>query len=118
VNAGGSGTPSSVVSAATVATPGAASSITWQMTPSGSYSQGSGSIGVNAHVNPADAAVQFGFSASMTQPPSSWTAAAHVNSDFWGAYVSTPASAGIWYAWVEGTDGSCPTVYPTPFTVT
>jgi prolipoprotein diacylglyceryltransferase len=41
-----------------------------------------------------------------------------VNTDLWGAYVSTPASAGTWYAWVEGTDGSKPTVYPTPFTVT
>jgi len=41
-----------------------------------------------------------------------------VNSDLWGAYVATPAIAGVWYAWVEGTDGSAPTVYSTPFTVT
>jgi len=73
---------------------------------------------VNAHINPATAGVQFGFSLSATVPPSSWAVANFVNTDLWGSYVSTPASAGTWYGWVEGTDGSTPTVYPTPFTVT
>lgn len=41
-----------------------------------------------------------------------------VNTDLWGAYVATPSVAGTWYSWVEGTDGSLPTVYPTPFSVT
>jgi hypothetical protein len=41
-----------------------------------------------------------------------------VNSDLWGVYAPTPAAAGTWYAWAEGIDGSAPTVYPTPFTVT
>ena len=41
-----------------------------------------------------------------------------VNSDLWGQYVATPAIAGSWYGWAEGTDGSTPTVYATPFTVT
>lgn len=39
------------------------------------------------------------------------------STNLWGAYVSTPASPGTWYAWVEGTDGSKPTVDPTAFTV-
>ena len=77
----------------------------------------SGAIGVNVHVAPAAGAVEFGFSNSATALPTIWTAGLHVNSDLWGAYVPTPASAGTWYAWAEGTDGSSPTVYPTPFTV-
>ena len=88
------------------------------MVPVGPYTHGLGSIGVNAHINPAAAAVQFGFSTSASVPPSNWVVGNYVNSDLWGAYVSTPASAGSWYAWVEGTDGSKPTVYPTPFIVT
>jgi hypothetical protein len=43
---------------------------------------------------------------------------ASVNTNLWGAYVNTPSSTGTYYAWVEGTDGSLPTVYPTGFTVT
>jgi hypothetical protein len=88
------------------------------MVPTGSFSHGTGYIGVNAQVNPATAAIQFGFSTSAVSPPTAWTAAALVNSNLWGQYVATPASAGSWYAWAEGTDGSCPTVYATPFTVT
>ncbi len=41
-----------------------------------------------------------------------------VNTDLWGAFVPIPATAGTWYAWCEGSDGSTPTVYATPFTVT
>jgi|SRR5579872_2207655 len=54
----------------------------------------------------------------LMPPGSAKTAYASINSDFWGAYVSTPPSAGAWYAWGEGTDGSTPTVYPVAFTVT
>lgn len=54
----------------------------------------------------------------LMPPGSAKSTYASVNTNLWGAYVSTPASAGTWYAWVEGTDGSKPTVYPTPFTVT
>jgi hypothetical protein len=118
VNSGGAGQPSSVATGTTTAIAGAVTGVTWGMVPSGSYTHGSGSIGVNAHITPATAAVQFGFSTSAVTPPSSWVVATHVNTDLWGAYVSTPATAGTWYAWVEGTDSSDPTVYPTPFTVT
>jgi hypothetical protein len=117
-NGGGAGLPSSVASASTASATGAVTAITWALVPSGSYAHGAGSIGVNAHVTPSSATVQFGFSTSSTVPPTSWVLAGFVNSNLWGAYVSTPAVAGTWYAWVEGTDGSFPTVYATPFTVT
>ena len=118
VNPGGAGQPSAVATASTTAAPGSVVSAAWNMVPVGPYTHGLGSIGVNAHINPAAAAVQFGFSTSASVPPSNWVVGNYVNSDLWGAYVSTPASAGSWYAWVEGTDGSRPTVYPTPFIVT
>ena len=118
VNGGGAGLPSVVASATTMAVPGAVISITWQTTPSGSYPHGAGSLGVNAHINPGSAPVQFGFSNSTTVRPTSWTVATYVNSDFWGAYVPTPPSAGTWYAWVEGLDGSTPTPSLAGFTVT
>ena len=54
----------------------------------------------------------------LMPPGSAKTAYASINTDFWGADVPTPASAGTWYAWVEGTDGSAATVYPIAFTVT
>jgi hypothetical protein len=101
-----------------MAVPGAVISITWQTTPSGSYPHGAGSLGVNAHINPGSAPVQFGFSNSTTVRPTSWTVATYVNYDLWGAYVPTPPSAGTWYAWVEGLDGSTPTPSLAGFTVT
>ena len=54
----------------------------------------------------------------LMPPGSAKSTYAFVNTDLWGAYVSTPVVAGTWYAWVEGTDGSRPTVYPIAFTVT
>ena len=117
VNAGGTGSPSASVTAATLAAPGSVTSITWNVAPSGSYTHGGGNIGVNAHVSPSTSAVQFGLSASATTPPTTWVAASYVNTDLWGAYVPIPATAGTWYAWCEGTDGSAPTVFPTAFAV-
>lgn len=117
VNAAGSGPSSAAATVQTPAAPNAVSSISWNVPPAGPYSKGSGSIGVNAHVTPATAAIQFGASQSSTVPPTTWTTAVNVNSDLWGAYVPTPATAGTWYMWAEGTDGSCPTVYGTPFAV-
>jgi len=117
VNAVGSGTPSSVVTAATFAASQSVSSITWNLLPAGPYTHGSGAIGINAQISPASAPVQFGFSQSATTPPTSWTAAILVNSNLWGAYLSAPSSAGSWYVWGEGLDGSARTVAPSPFTV-
>lgn len=117
-NAAGSGIPSGTLQQNTSSTGTSVDAITWNLTPSGPYAHGSGSIGVNAHVTPATAPIQFGFSNSATIPPVSWTVAAYINSDLWGAYVTTPAASGTWYAWAEGVDGSTPTILPMPFTVT
>jgi hypothetical protein len=93
------------------------SSITWNLVPSGTYIHGNGTIGLNALVLPAASAIQFGFSLSATGAPASWTTANLVNNNLWGAFVPTPATAGSWYAWAEGLDGSVPTVSLTPFLV-
>jgi hypothetical protein len=114
----GSGPPSSIAATVTAQAAGLVTSITWNMVPSGSYAHGSGSIAVNAHVNPGTATIQFGFSASPTTPPTVWLAANFVNTDLWGQYMPTPATAGTWYVWAEGTDGSAATAYPTSFVVT
>ena len=116
-NSAGAGPVSATVTAVTPAASASVSSITWNLLPSGPYTHGSGAIGVNAQIAPAASPVQFGFSLSATTPPSSWTAAALVNSNLWGAYVPTPATAGTWYTWAEGLDGSAPTVSPSPFVV-
>jgi hypothetical protein len=117
-NAAGSGGPSATVQQSTLSSGTSVSGITWNMIPGGSYTAGNGSIGVNAHVTPSTAPIQFGFSNSSTIPPVNWIAGTYVNSDLWGAYVTIPAASGTWYAWAEGLDGSDPTVLPTPFTVT
>ncbi len=117
LNGAGAGPVSSAVSVSTGAPAGAVSSIVWNVAPVGPYSHGAGVIGVNVHVTPASGAVQFGFSTSPSAPPSVWTSGVNVNTDLWGAYVAVPATAGTWYAWAEGTDGSAPTRYSTPFTV-
>ncbi len=116
LNASGPG-PASIVTVHTQAVSESVTSITWNLLPSGTYTHASGTIGLNAHVSPSSSQVQFGFSLSASIPPSSWTAANLVNSDLWGAYVPTPASAGNWYVWGEGLDGSAPTVSPSPFAV-
>jgi fibronectin type 3 domain-containing protein len=114
----GSSTASNIIVGGTLMTAGSVSSITWNVVPVGTFSHGIGSIGVNAHVTPATAAVQFGLSTSTSTPPTTWTGGVSVNTDLWGAYIPTPALPGTWYAWAEGIDGSAPTVYPTGITVT
>ncbi len=116
-NAAGTGPASNVAIANTLAG-NSVTSVTWNVTPSGSYTHGNGAIGVNAQILPSSAPVQFGFSTSPTVPPTSWTPGSYVNSSLWGAYVNTPSVSGTWYAWVEGTDGSMPTAFPTGFAVT
>lgn len=116
-NPGGTGPASAVVSATTPATTGAVTSIQWNLAPSGPYAAGAGAIGMNVHVTPPSAAVRFGFSASASVRPTQWTSGIAVNTDLWGVYAPTPAAAGTWYAWAEGTDGSASTPWPTPFTV-
>jgi Fibronectin type III domain len=116
-NSAGAGPVSSSVTVTTLPNSQSVGSITWNLTPSGTIGTGSGAIGVNAHVSPAESPIQFGFSSSTTAPPSNWTAAVLVNTNLWGAYVTAPATAGNWYAWAEGLDGSGQTVSPSPFLV-
>jgi hypothetical protein len=117
VNAIGAGAVSSIVSAATPAAAQSVTSITWNVAPGGTYTRGSGAIGVNAQVTPGSSPIQFGFSLSASSRPTGWTAAILVNTNLWGAYVATPSTAGTWYAWAEGLDGSAATVSATPFIV-
>lgn len=117
LNASGSGIPSAPVTSSTASASGAVASITWNLAPASSYGVGVGSIGVNVHVSPPAAPVQFGLSHSSTMSPVNWVAGTLVNSDLWGAYVATPAAAGTYYVWCEGTDGSAPTACLTSFTV-
>ena len=107
VNAAGPGTASAVLTANTTGS-ALVTSITWNLAPVGPYTHGSGQVGVNAHITPPSATVQFGFSNSTTVPPSSWVPASFVNTDLWASYVPVPATAGTWFAWAEGTDGSSP----------
>lgn len=117
VNASGSGPASATATASTPAAVQSVTSISWNVLPIGPYAVGSGTIGVNAHVSPATAPVQFGFSTSSTTRPSGWTPAILVNTDLWGAYVPLPSLAGTYYAWAEGLDGSAATSSSTTFVV-
>jgi hypothetical protein len=117
VNAAGAGAASTIITAITLTAAQSVSSITWNVVPAGTYTRGNGAIGVNAQVSPASSPVQFGFSPSAATPPTSWVAAILVNTNLWGAYVPTPATAGNWYTWGEGLDGSAATVSPSPFSV-
>jgi hypothetical protein len=117
VNSAGAGPASATVTVVTQSASGSVGSITFNLLPSGPYSHGSGAIGINAQATPAASAIQFGFSPSATTPPSSWTAAILVNTNLWGAYVNTPATAGTWYTWAEGLDGSALVVSSSSFLV-
>ena len=116
-NASGSGPASAVISASTLAATQSVTSITWNVLPAGPYTPGSGTIGVNAHVSPTTSPIQFGASLSSTTAPTSWTAATLVNTDLWGAYLPIPSSAGTYYVWAEGLDGSAATASSTTFVV-
>jgi hypothetical protein len=118
VGSGGSSTSSIVTGRVSNAGSGTVASITWNVLPSGTVPHGSGAIGVNAHVSPSTAPIQFGLSTSSTILPASWVGATSINTDLWGAYIQTPALPGIWYVWAEGLDGSCPTVSPAGIVVT
>lgn len=117
INGAGAGPPSAIITAITLAASQSITLIVWNLAPSGTYTAGSGAIGVNAHVTPAATGIQFGFSNSSSSLPTSWTVANLVNTNLWGAYAPTPTTVGTWYAWAEGLDGSAPTVSPIPFLV-
>jgi hypothetical protein len=103
VTSGGSSTPSVTV--------------TFVTAPSGSYTVGQPNIGVNATLDPGTAAtgLQFGFSASPTVAPTTWTAGVLVNTEsggatFWGAYVTMPVTSGAYYCWAQAIGGAAAAV--------
>lgn len=116
-NSAGTGPASLVLRVTTAQATGNVSSVAWNLLPASSYQLGVGAVAVNVHVTPGTAAVQFGLSRSTSELPTSWIAANYVNTDLWGAYLGTPNTAGTWFVWVSGTDGSCPTVYSSGFAV-
>ncbi|MDR3536535.1 MAG: fibronectin type III domain-containing protein [Acetobacteraceae bacterium] len=118
IGSDGSTATSSSIVVQTSPTTASVTSISWNLVPSGPFVHGTGVLGMNAHITPATAAVQFGVSMSMSTPPATWTAGNYVNTDLWGAYVAVPSVAGTWYAWVEGVDGSASVVYPVGLIVT
>jgi hypothetical protein len=74
--------------------------------PGGSYAHGTGTIGLNGAVTPAQAAsVQVALSTSNTVAPTTgWQAASVIYSNtLWAVYYTTPAAAGSYYVWVETT---------------
>jgi Fibronectin type III domain len=110
--------PASLVTAGTLAVFQSITSIAWNLLPNGTYTHASGTIGPRCASVALILASPVRFLAfSLYSTLESWTAANLVNSDPWGAYVPTPASAGDWYVWGEGLDGSAPTVNSSPFAV-
>jgi len=87
--------------------------------PGGSYAHGTGTIGLNGGISPAQAAaIQVALSTSNTTAPASgWQAANAIDfNEVWAIYYPTPATAGSYYVWVETTTGGSQTV--SSFTVT
>lgn len=87
--------------------------------PGGSYTHGSGTIGLNGAISPAQAvSVQVALSTSnSTAPTSGWQAASVIDSNtLWAIYYTSPATAGAYYVWVQTTAGAATAV--SSFTVT
>jgi hypothetical protein len=53
----------------------------------------------------------------LMPPGSAKSTYASVNTSLWAAYVDTPATAGTWFTWAEGLDGSASTVGTSSFLV-
>jgi hypothetical protein len=98
-----------VTAVSTAITVSAAATISFGFNnPGGSYPHGTGTIGLNGAVTPAQAAsVQVALSTSNTVAPiSGWQAASVIYSNtLWAVYYTTPATAGSYYVWVETTAG-------------
>jgi hypothetical protein len=77
--------------------------------PGGSYAHGTGTIGLNGSISPAQAvATQVALSTSNSVAPTSgWQAASIIDSNaLWAAYCTTPATAGDYYVWVQTSAGT------------
>jgi len=88
---------------------------------SGPYVHNTGSIGLNGAITPTQpAAVQVALSTSNTVVPTSgWQAALDIyNDELWAIYYPTPATAGVYYVWVQTTTGGSTAVSSYSITVT
>jgi hypothetical protein len=108
-SSGGSGTSGG----GTSGSGGGTTTLSFLTPPTGPYTTSQANIGVNALLAPGSstASIQFGWSASATVPPTSWTAGIYVNSQsngdaLYGTYLTAPSSAGTYYGWVATTDGT------------
>jgi hypothetical protein len=77
----------------------------------GGTTGGSTTLSFQVAPGSSTASIQFGWSASSTVPPTSWTAGIYVNSEsngdaLYGAYLTAPATAGTYYGWVATTTGT------------
>ncbi len=88
----------------------AAAAVTYGINnPGGTYVHGSGTIGLNGSVSPAQAVnTQVALSTSNSVVPTSgWQAASIIDSNtLWAIYYTTPATAGSYYVWVQTTAGA------------
>jgi hypothetical protein len=89
--------------------------------PGGTYVHGSGTIGLNGAVSPAQAiGTQVALSTSNSVVPTSgWQTASLVYGNaLWAVYCATPATPGSYYVWVETTSGASAVVSSFTITVT
>jgi hypothetical protein len=89
--------------------------------PGGTFVHGSGTIGLNGAVSPAQAvATQVALSTSNSTPPTSgWEAASLIYGNaLWAVYYNTPATPGSYYVWVETASGGSANVSSFTITVT
>lgn len=89
--------------------------------PGGTYPHGSGTIGLNGSISPAQAAsVQISLSTSnSTVPTDGWQAASVIDSNtLWAVFYTTPAAAGNYYIWAQTTAGAATAVSDFTISVT
>jgi hypothetical protein len=89
--------------------------------PGGTYVHGTGTIGLNGAVTPAQAVgTQVALSTSSSVAPiSGWETASLVDGNgLWALYYAVPATPGSYYVWVETVAGAGPTVSDFTITVT
>ncbi len=90
-------------------------------TTSGPYVHNVGSIGLNGAITPTQpAAVQVVLTTSNTVVPTSgWQATIDIyGNELWAIYYPTPATAGVYYVWVQTTTGGSTAVSDYSITVT
>lgn len=115
VNAGGSGTPSSTLTASTAAASNYLLTAGFQPVSGATATAGTGTVAANANDNSASvdgsktvpASVKFGMSTSNTTAPGSFTNGSQFSNsgrNYWAAFIPTPATAGTYFVWARAFD--------------